>query len=125
MTSMKQDIKEYLHVLQNISNWQSEFGSGTPYAFETRRCELHNRIFETHVFPFLKDGTDYNDAYQRSKEIFSRLDQVWKIYNNMPFDLNDDECIVQLSKDLAIFLLKTETLYYLEGVTAHVHGLNL
>lgn len=126
MASMKQDIKDYLHILRSISNWQSEFsGTGTPYAFETRRCELHNRIFETHIFPFLKDGTDYNAAYQRSKELFSRLDQIWRIYNAYPFDLNDEDCIIQLAKDLSTFLLKTETLYYLEGVTAHIHGIDL
>ena len=126
MASMKQDIKDYLYILQSISNWQSEFnGTGTPYAFETRRCELHKRIYETHVFPFLEDGTDYNEAYQRSKELFSRLDQIWHIYNASPFDLNDDECIIQLSKDLGTFLLKTETLFYLEGRTAHIHGLDI
>lgn len=126
MASMKQDIKDYLHILRSISNWQSEFsGTGTPYAFETRRCELHNRIFETHIFPFLEDGADYNEAYQRSKELFSRLDQIWSIYNAFPFDLNDEECIIQLSKDLGSFLLKTETLFYLEGRTAHIHGIDL
>lgn len=126
MASMKQDIKDYLYILRSISNWQSEFnGTGTPYAFETRRCELHNRIFETHVSPFLEDGTDYNEAYQRSKELFSRLDQIWHIYNAFPFDLNNDECIIQLSKDLGTFLLNTETLYYLEGRTAHIHGLDI
>ena len=123
---MKQDIKDYLHILRDIFNWQSEFsGTGTPYAFETRRCELHNRIFETHVFPFLEDDTDYNEAYQRSKELFSRLDQIWSIYNSFPFDLNDEECIIQLSKDLGSFLLKTETLFYLEGKIAHIHGMDL
>lgn len=126
MASMKQDIKDYLHILRSISNWQSEFsGTGTPYAFETRRCELHNRIFETHIFPFLEDGVDYNEAYQRSKELFSRLDQIWSIYNAFPFDLNDEECIIQLSKDLGTFLLKTETLFYLEGRTAHIRCINL
>lgn len=126
MASMKQDIKDYLHILQSISNWQSEFsGTGTPYAFETRRCELHNRIFETHIFPFLEDGVDYNEAYQRSKELFSRLDQIWSIYNAFPFDLNDEECIIQLSKDLGTFLLKTETLFYLEGRTAHIRVIDL
>lgn len=115
-----------MYILRSISNWQSEFNeTGTPYAFETRRCELHNRIFETHVSPFLEDGTDYNEAYQRSKELFSRLDQIWHIYNAFSFDLNDDECIIQLSKDLGTFLLKTETLYYLEGRTAHIHGLDI
>lgn len=126
MASMKQDIKDYLHILRSISNWQSEFsGTGTPYAFETRRCELHNRIFETHIFPFLEDGVDYNEAYQRSKELFSRLDQIWSIYNAFPFDLNDEECIIQLSQDLGTFLLKTETLFYLEGRTAHIRCINL
>ena len=126
MTSMKQDIKDYLYILQSISKFKSEFsGTGTPYAFETRRCELHNRIFETHIFPFLRDGTDYNAAYLRSKELFSRLDQIWRIYNAYPFDLNDNECIIQLAKDLDKFLLKTETLYYLVGVTAHIHGIDL
>ena len=126
MASMKQDIKDYLHVLQSISNWSKEFGgTGTPYAFETRRCELHNRIFETHVFPFLEDGADFNFAYQRSKELFSRLDQIWAIYNLAPFDLDNDECIIDLAKDLVTFLLKTETLYYLEGKTAHIHGLDI
>ena len=126
MASMKQDIKDYLQILRSISNWQSEFdGTGTPYAFETRRCELHNRIFEMHIFPILKDGTSYSAAYQKSKELFSRLDQIWRIYNAYQFDLNDDECITQLAKDLCTFLLKTETLYYLEGVTAHIHGLDL
>lgn len=126
MTSMRQDIKDYLYILRSISNWQKEFdGAGTPYAFETRRCELHNRIFETHVFPCLSEGTDYNAAYQRSKELFSRLDQIWRIYNAFPFDLNDEDCITVLSKDLGSFLLKTETRFYLEGATAHIHGLDL
>ena len=126
MASMKQDIKDYLHILRSISNWQSEFsGTGTPYAFETRRCELHNRIFETHIFPFLEDGVNYNEAYQRSKELFSRLDQIWSIYNAFPFDLNDEDCIILLSKDLSTFLLKTETLLYLEGRTAHIHCIDL
>lgn len=122
---MKQDIKNYLYTLQRIADFQSEFSTGTPYAFETRRGELHNQIFETHVFPFLEEGTDYNSAYQRSKELFSRLDQIWAIHNTFPFDLNNDECIIQLSKDLSVFLLKTETLYYLEGKTKYIHGLDL
>lgn len=126
MASMKQDIKDYLHILRSISNWQDKLsGTGTPYAFEIRRYELHNCIFETHIFPFLRDGTDYNAAYQRSKELFSRLDQIWRIYNAFPFDLDNDECIILLAKDLCTFLLKTETLYYLEGATAHIHGIDL
>lgn len=125
MNSMKQDIKDYLHVLQSILEWHNDFGTGTPYAFETKRSELHCRIFETHVFPFLKGGTDFDFAYQRSKELFSRLDQIWAIYNTCPFDLSNDECIIQLTKDLCAFLLKTETLFYLEGKTKHIHGVDL
>lgn len=121
---MHQDIKNYLYILRNISNWKSEYGCITPYALETQRLRLHYRIFESHIAPYL-DDVDYNDGYQRSKELFSRLNEIWAIYNAGPFDLNNEECLIQLSHDLCTFLLKSETLNYLEGRTAYIHGINL
>lgn len=126
---MKNDIFEYLLVLQQIVECRNaDFENmQTPYALETKRCELHRKLLETHVFLFLEDGADYNLAYERSKNIFNNLDKVWHIYNDysLPFDIKDNEVLRELSKKLTSFLLKTETLYYLEGKTAHIHGLDI
>lgn len=122
--NMYQDIKNYLYLLRNISNWLKEYGGLTPYALETQRSRLHYRIFDKYITPYLANP-DCNDAYHRSKELFSRLDEIWCIYNAYPLNLNDDECLIQLAKDLCKFLLTTETLLYLEGRTAHIHGINI
>ena len=124
MNSMKQDVLEYLETLQQIvecreadpDNWS------TPYALETKRRETHKRLFDDHIRPFLEDGTDAEEAYQRSKDIFGNLDRVYNIFNAMPFDLNDHGEMVIFSRQLASFLLKAEVLFYLEGKTAHIHN---
>lgn len=124
MNSMKQDVLEYLETLQQIVECrEADFENwSTPYALETKRRETHRRLFENHIQPFLEDGTDIEDAYQRSKDIFSNLDRVYAIFNAMPFDINDHGEMTIFSRQLASFLLKTEVLYYLEGKTKYLRN---
>ena len=124
MNSMKQDCLEYLETLQQIVECrEADFENwSTPYALETKRRETHRRLFENHIQPFLEDGTDVEEAYQRSKDIFSNLDLVYKKFYAMPFDLTDHGELVSFSRQLASFLLKAEVLFYLEGKTKYIDG---
>ena len=70
----------------------------------------------------LVDGFTEDDAFQRSKEIFSRLDKVFRLYNAFELNLEDTEHIIILSKDLERFLSSTEVKNYLEGRTSGIHG---
>ena len=121
---MKKVIKKYLETLQGIEQLRIETGIGTPYGLEQRRAEIHYKLFYEHILPMLNiaEGHDDSDAYMRSKEIFSRLDRVFRIYSMMPFDLTDNDCLIDLSKFLYRFLLTTETIYFLEFKTDFIHG---
>lgn len=127
MNGFTEDLLEYFHILQKIVECrEADFDNWTtPYALEESRGKVHRRLFENHIFYMLEKGTDFNLAYQRSKEIFSRLDQVWKIFNADSFDLNNEQDLLILAEDMSRFLLKTEVRFYLEGVTEGIHGLDI
>lgn len=123
LNSMQKDCLEYLEVLQQIEEYREADPDNwsTPYALEVKRGETHRRLFDTHILPFLADDTDSETAYQRSKEIFSRLDLVYAIRNAVPFDISDHGEMVIFSRQLASFLLSAEVLNYLEGKTEYIH----
>lgn len=58
----------------------------------------------------------------RSKEIFARLDLVFNIYYDWNLDLKNYSDCKLLIDALYKFLQTTATKYYLEGKTAHIHG---
>lgn len=121
---MEKIIKKYLKTLQGIERLRIDAGIGTPYGLEQRRVEIHHKLFYEHILPMLNiaEGHDDSDAYVRSKEIFSRLDKVFRNYTMMPFDLTDNDCLIELSKILYRFLLSTEAIYFLELRTNFIHG---
>ena len=121
---MEKTIKKYLETLQTIERLRIEAGIGTPYGLEQRRTEIHHELFYEHILPMLNivEGHNDLDAYMRSKEIFSRLDKVFRNYTIMPFDLTDDDCIIELTKILYRFLLSTEVICFLELRTNFIHG---
>lgn len=122
------DILEYLEILQAIATYKVDAADNhTPYQLEIRRKDAHDRLFNEDILPLLtlKDGFTEDDAYLRSKDLFSNLDKIWKIYDLTDFDITDGNCIRWLQAHLYHFLLTTETLYYLEGVTGGIHGIHV
>lgn len=121
---MEQEIKEYLRILQCIAiSKGGDIYAPTLPAYNARRMDIHQRLFEK-IKSGLKlvDGFTEDDAFWRSKEIFSRLDKVFRIYNDFDLNLEDTEHIAILSKDLKRFLSSTEVKYYLEGRISCIHG---
>ena len=107
---MNEIIKEYMLILQCI-------------AISTRRMDIHQRLFEELMSRLsLVDGFTRDDAFWRLKEIFSRLDKVFRLYNDFDLNLENTEHIRILSKDLERFLSSTEVKYYLEGRISGIHG---
>lgn len=121
---MEQEIKEYLRILQCIAiSKGGDIYAPTLPAYNARRMDIHQRLFEK-IMQGLKlvDGFTEDDAFWRSKEIFSRLDKVFRLYNDFDLNLEDTEHIAILSKDLKRFLSSTEVKYYLEGRISSIHG---
>lgn len=119
-------ILNYLYALQNILAYKSDaMDFMTPYGLETRRQDAHNAMVQNVILPMLKSDVDSSEVYIRTKTITDNLDKVWKIYDSTPFDLLDDDCIPWLAKYLEKLFLSTECKYYLEGVTAYMHGINM
>lgn len=122
---MKEKIREYLRIMQTIEMMRGEDNLAfvTPYAMNARRMELHDALFQE-LYKTLKpvEGFMENDVYWRSKEIFSRLDKVFRLYNDFDLDLKNIDHIIILADDLEKFLSKTEVRYYLEGRTGGIHG---
>lgn len=121
---MQKLIKDYLQVLQRIAmvKGDDEFAT-TPYMLNRQRIEAHDALFKE-LFTYLKPepGQTREDCYWRSKELFSRLDKIFKLFNEWDLDLKNSEDIMILTKDLDRFLFKTEVKYYLEGKTKGIHG---
>ena len=117
-------IKDYLRIMQRIAMYRSDVEdeyAPTPYTFNMQRTDCHDKLFEE-ILPHLHlvDGFAREDAYWRSKEIFSRLDKVFKIFNEWDLDLKNTDDINILAKDLDRYLLTTEVRYYLEGRTPYL-----
>ena len=120
------NILNYLFVLQNIASYKNETTDHmTPYTFETMRQEAHNQMVRKVILPMLNGDVDESEVYIRTKMITDNLDKIWNIYDGSPFSLLDDECIHLLARYLRKLFLSTECKYYLEGVTAHLHGIDI
>lgn len=126
--SFKENCLRYLFTLQSIAQYKFDANDcSTPYQFEQSRKIAHDRLFQENILPTLKleEGFSEYDAYNRSKEIFSNLDRVWKIYDETEFDLTKDDTIPWLVLYLWKLLRSTEGKYYLEGHTQYIHGINI
>lgn len=121
---MKEVITEYMRILQCIAiSKGGDIYAPTLPSFNARRMDIHQRLFEKLMSRLsLVDGFTENDAFWRSKEIFSRLDKVFRLYNAFELNLEDTDHIRILSEDLERFLSSTEVMYYLEGRTSRIHG---
>lgn len=121
---MEQEIREYMRILQCIAvSKGGDIYAPTLPAYNAKRMDIHQRLFDKLMEELnLVDGFSSNDAFWRSKEIFSRLDKVFRLYNDFELDLTDTKHIILLSEDLCRFLSKTEVEYYLEGRTSGIHG---
>ena len=127
-TDVHEEIIRYIVVLQQIACYKFDADDvSTPYQLEMSRQAAHKTLFEKRILPMLKpvEGITDDDMFQRTKEIFSNLDKVWKIYDATEFDLKDDECVQWLCIYLQKFLFSTETLLFLEGKTKNIHGIHL
>ena len=121
---MNEVITEYMRILQCIAiSKGGDIYVPTLLSFNARRMEIHQRLFEELMSTLsLIDGFTEDDAFWRSKEIFSRLDKVFRLYNDFDLNLENTEHIMILSKDLERFLSSTEVKYYLEGRISGIHG---
>lgn len=122
MKSFKEELLDYLDILHQIAIFHESYAYSTPHVLEGKRAEAHRNLFENHIAPFLEDGTDVESAYIRSKDIFSNLDKVYRIFSITPFDLNDFGEMRMFSRELAHFLMGAEVLNYLEGKTQYIHN---
>lgn len=122
---MTDQIKEYLRIMQTIEMMRGDddLTFVTPYAMNARRMDLHDALFQE-LYKTLSpvEGFTENDVYWRSKEIFSRLDKVFALYNDFKLDLKDTQHIMLLAEDLEKFLSKSEVKMYLEGRIGGIHG---
>lgn len=122
---MTDQIKEYLRIMQTIEMMRGDddLAFVTPYGMNARRMDLHDALFQE-LYKTLKpvEGFTENDVYWRSKEIFSRLDKVFALYNDFKLDLKDTQHIMLLAEDLEKFLSKSEVKMYLEGRIGGIHG---
>lgn len=121
---MSEVIAEYMRILQCIAiSKGGDIYAPTLPSFNARRMDIHQRLFEELMSSLsLVDGFTEDDAFWRSKEIFSRLDKVFRLYNDFDLNLENTEHIMILSKDLERFLSSTEVKYYLEGRISGIHG---
>ena len=118
-------IRRYLYSLQNIASYKNDtMDYMTPYALETRRQEAHNTMVQNLILPMLEE-CDESEVYIRTKDITDNLDKVWKIYDNSPFNLLDDDCISWLAKYMEKLFASTECKYFLEGKTGGIHGIHI
>lgn len=121
---MKEKIENYVRTLGVIavSKGGDDFTPTIP-GLNYRRMQLHEELFDELLKRLdLVDGFTPDEAMERSKELFSRLDKVFRLYNDFDLDLSDPDHLDILSGDLEKFLGKTEVRYFLEGRTKGVHG---
>lgn len=122
------EIIDYVTVLRDITLYKSDTKEfSTPYTLENMRDAAHKKLFQDKILPMchLVENFTENDAYERTKEIFSNLDKVWAVYDATEFDWSS-RCFVRfMSEYLQKFLLSTEVLYFIEGRTQFVHGIHI
>jgi len=119
---------KYVLALQNIMQYKVDANDWqTPYQLETIRQNAHQELFDNAILPLLElnESVSEDDVYLRSKELFSNLDKIWKIYDQTEFDLTDDNCMEWMVLYLYKFLNTTETKLYLEGKIQYIHGIHI
>lgn len=119
---------KYVLALQNIMQYKVDANDWqTPYQLETIRQNAHQELFDEAILPMLSLDEDVceDEVYLRSKELFSNLDKIWKIYDQTEFDLTDDNCMQWMVLYLYKFLNTTETKLYLEGKIQYIHGIHI
>ena len=119
---MEKIIMEYLRILQRIAIYKGddEFAS-TPYTFNAMRTDIHEKLFNE-LYERLNPVCNKDESYWRSKEIFARLDRVFRLYNDFDLDLKNGDHLLNLSKDLNRFLSSAEVRFYIEGRTNGIHN---
>ena len=126
--TFKDRCLRYLFSLQSILMYKTDANDWqTPYQLETNRQNAHRKLFDDAILPMLRleEGSDENDAYMRSKDIFGNLDKVWKIYDDSEMDLTDDSCIPWMVIYLWKLISSTEGKFFLEGRTQYIHGIHI
>ena len=122
------EIIDYVELLHSIMSYKYDADdASTPYTFEVKRTELHENLFRNRILPLCNpvDGFTEDDMYLRTKELFANLDKIWRIYDLTEFDLKKRECVRFMCQYLQKFLFTTETLYFIEGRTAYIHGIHV
>ena len=121
---MMTELHNYLMVLNRIAmvKGDDEFAS-TPYMLNRQRCDAHDALWNK-LCEYLKFDDDLakSDGYYRSKELFARLDKIFKLFNEWDLDLKNYDDLRILEKDLERFLYKREVTNYLEGKTSGIHN---
>lgn len=108
-------IEDYLFTLKDIENTIDDNGGLTMYTFEVSRQELHNEIVDEFM-TWLPEGIDRNIVYNRSKEIFSNLDKVCKVYSTAEEWKYDDYFDVKdMAKYVRNYLTLSVVRQYLSG----------
>lgn len=121
---MENEIIDYLRIMQiiAISKGGDMFAPTLP-GFNMRRIQAHEVLFgELRKTLTLAEGFSEDDCFSRSKEIFSRLDMVFRRYNDYELDLTRAEHIFLLAENLQKFLARREVKDYLEGKAHFING---
>lgn len=121
---MENEIIDYLRIMQliAISKGGDMFAPTLP-GYNMRRMQAHEALFaKLRKTLTLKEGFSENDCFFRSKEIFSRLDAVFRCYNGYELDLTQAGHIFLLTENLQKFLAGKEAKNYLEGRTDCIQG---
>lgn len=108
-------IEDYLFTLKDIENTIDDNGGLTMYTFEVSRQELHNEIVDEFM-TWLPEGIDRNIVYTRSKEIFSNLDKVCKLYSTAEEWKSDDYFdVMDMAKYVRNYLTLSVVRQYISG----------
>lgn len=108
-------IETYLFILKDIENTIDDNVGLTMYTFEMSRQRLHNEITDE-LMTWLPEGIDRNVVYNRSKEIFSNLDKVCKVYSTAEeWKSNDYYDIKDMAKYVRNYLVLSVVRQYISG----------
>lgn len=120
---MEEKIIDYLRIIHVIAvSKGGDIYAPTMPGLNIRRMDLHEALFKEIAKTLNRvDGFTEEDAYWRSKDLFSRLDKIFRLYNDFDLEPANIEHIKILEKDLYKFISSTEVKYYLEGRINGVH----
>lgn len=108
-------IEDYLFTLKDIENVKDDNCGLTVYAFEISRQGLHDEIVEDYM-TWLPEGVDKNTVYDRTKEIFSNLDLVCRVYSTCEeWKSNDYFDVLDMAKYVRNYLALSVVRQYISG----------